>query len=114
VTRLAIRANFRFMEFDYKHDLSLEDARARLQILGEYLKNRHGINVTWNGDRASVAGKYMVVSIDAQMTLETGVVRVTGKDPGMLWRNKAKSYLQEKLATYLDPSTPADALPRTK
>ena len=102
------------MDFAYKHDLSLEDARARLQVLGEYLKNRHGINVTWNGDTASVAGKYMVVAIEAQMSLGPGVVNVQGKDPGMLWRNKAKSYLQEKLATYLDARTPVEALPRNK
>lgn len=114
VTPRAIRDNFRVMVFDYKHDLSLEDARARLQVLGEYLKNRHGIAVTWNGDKAAVAGKYMVVSIEAEMALGPGVVHVQGKDPGMLWRNKAKSYLQDKLAAYLDPSTPLEALPRNK
>ena len=102
------------MVFDYKHDFSVEDARARLQVLGEYLKNRHGIVVTWNGDKASVRGKYMVVSIEAEMTLAPGVVHVSARDPGMLWRAKAKSYLQDKLATYLDPNTPVDALPRSK
>jgi hypothetical protein len=56
----------------------------------------------------------MVVSIEAQMLLGPGVVQVRGKDPGMLWRNKAKSYLQDKLATYLDARTPMEALPRNK
>jgi hypothetical protein len=102
------------MVFDYKHDFSVEDARARLQVLGEYLKNRHGIVVTWNGDKASFRGKYMVVSIEGEMTLAPGVVHVSARDPGMLWRAKAKSYLQDKLATYLDPNTAVDALPRSK
>jgi hypothetical protein len=114
VTSPSIRDTFPGMVFDYKHDFSMEDARARLQALGEYLYNRHGIAVTWNGDKASFRGKYMVVSIEGEMALEPGVVKVHGKDPGMLWRAKAKSYLQEKLATYLDPSTPIDALPRSK
>jgi hypothetical protein len=29
----------------------------------------------------------------------------------MLWRNRAKDYIQSKLAKYLDPNTPADQLP---
>lgn len=102
------------MVFDYKYDLPVEDARARLEVLGEYLRNRHGIQVTWQGDTAAFNGKYMVVKIEGQMALKPGVVQVQGRDPGMLWRNKAKSYLQEKLAMYLDPSTPVDELPRTK
>jgi hypothetical protein len=114
VTTLGIRANVAAMVFDYKHDFSVEDARARLQVLGEYLKNRHGIVVTWDGDKASFRGKYMVVSIEGDMTLAPGVVHVAARDPGMLWRGKAKSYLQDKLATYLDPGTPMDELPRNR
>jgi hypothetical protein len=114
VTAPWIRDNVTAMVFDYKHDFSVEDARARLQVLGEYLKNRHGIVVTWNGDKASFRGKYMVVSIEGEMILSPGVVHVEARDPGVLWRGKAKSYLQGKLATYLDPSTPVGDLPRNK
>jgi hypothetical protein len=111
VTAPWIRANVAAMVFDYKHDFSVEDARARLQVLGEYLKNRHGIVVTWSGDKASFRGKYMVVSIEGEMALSPGVVHVEARDPGMLWRAKAKSYLQD---TYLDPATPVNELPRSR
>lgn len=103
------------MNFEYPFSVSHEEARTRLHALGEYLTNRHGIRVTWpSEDKAKFAGKYMVVTIDGEMTLGKGAVQVSAKDPGMLWRKKAMSYLQEKLAIYLDPATPVDKLPRGK
>jgi hypothetical protein len=92
--------------------MSQEDARARLAALGDYLGNRHGIHVTWTGDRASVKGKYMVVAIEGSLAFEGAKAVFEGKDPGFLWRGKAKEYLHGKLATYLDPSTKIEDLPR--
>jgi hypothetical protein len=92
--------------------LTQDDARARLGALGDYLQNKHGIAVTWSGDRATVKGKYLVVAIEGALSFAAGKAVFEGKDPGMLWRGKAKDYLAEKLAKYLDPRTPLDALPR--
>ena len=101
------------MEIDYKHGLPLDDARARLEVLGEYLHNRHGIKVTWDeNNRARFVGKYLVVKIDGEMRLENGVVRFRGEDPGFLWRKKATEYIKGKLEAYLDPKTTLAALPR--
>lgn len=101
------------LTIDFPHALSKEDARARLHLFDEYLKNRHGIQTTWSSDdSASFRGKYMVVSFEGQFTIEDKMVRCTAKDPGMLWRNKAKSYIEGKFKTYLDPTTPIDKLPR--
>lgn len=101
------------LKIDYPHNLPAEDARARIRALGEYLSNRHGIGVTWTNDReAQVRGKYMVVSIEGKVVLGEGVVHFEGKDPGFLWRAKAKDYLTGKLARYLDPKVPVEALPR--
>jgi hypothetical protein len=103
------------MEFDFKHELPPDDARARLEVLGEYLNNRHGIRVTWSDDgRARFNGKYMVVKIDGEMRLENGVVKFRGEDPGFLWRKKATEYIQGKLKSYLDPKTTLGDLPRGK
>ena len=102
------------MEIDYRHDLSEADAKARLQALGEYLHNKHGIAVTWlDAHRASFTGKYMVVKIDGELSMGTGVVRFRGKDPGFLWRKRASEYIEGKLAVYLDAKTPLEKLPRT-
>lgn len=100
------------MDFEYPHGLPKDDARERLEALGEYLGKRHGINVNWSGDTGSFAGKYLVINIQGQLTVADGKVLVSGRDPGMLWRKKARTYLQKKLAAYLDAETPVDSLPR--
>lgn len=103
------------MEFDFPHELPPDDARARLEVLGEYLFNRHGIRVTWSEDgKAQFHGKYMVVKIDGEMRLEPKVVKFRGEDPGFLWRKKATEYIKGKLKTYLDPKTTLADLPRGK
>ncbi|MBZ0235288.1 MAG: polyhydroxyalkanoic acid system family protein [Deltaproteobacteria bacterium] len=102
------------MEIDYKHGLPDADARARLEVLGEYLHNRHGIRVTWTDNSARFHGKYMVVKIDGEMRLEPGIVRFRGEDPGFLWRKKATDYIHGKLKSYLDPKSTLADLPRGK
>lgn len=92
--------------------LSQDDAKARLGALGDYLQNKHGIAVNWNGDAATVRGKYLVVAIEGSLSFAGGKAVFEGKDPGMLWRGKAKQYLAEKLAAYLDAKTPLEQLPR--
>lgn len=102
------------MNIEYKHGLGKAEAKARLEALGEYLSNRHGIRVSWSSDeRATFTGKYMVVSIEGELSLTDEKVSFTGKDPGMLWRKKATSYIRDKLESYLDPKTPLDSLPRS-
>ena len=98
------------MEIDFKYVLSDTDARARLEILGQYLQNKHGIKVSWVDDqRAKFAGKYLVVKIDGELTIRNGLAQFRGEDPGFLWRGRAKDYIESKLAKYLDPkATPAD------
>ena len=101
------------MEFDYRHDLSRDQVRERLDALGAYLRNRHGIDVSWAGDdRAVFKGRYLVVRFEGVMTFEEGLVHFEGKDPGVLWRKKASNYIRGKLETYFDKNTPVADLPR--
>jgi hypothetical protein len=103
------------MRIDYSHPFSIDDARTRLEALGDYLNNRHGIKIGWDDpNTASFNGKYLVVHIEGEMKLGEGMVKLRGKDPGMLWRKKAKKYLERKLSEYLDPAIPIDDLPRNK
>ena len=101
------------MRIEHRHKLSRDEAKTRLEALGEYLHNKHGIRVTWSGDKATFSGKYMVVTIDGELTVDDDKVSFSGKDPGMLWRKKAQGYIEGKLEDYLDPGTPADSLPRS-
>src|SRR4051812_37866153 len=101
------------MRIEYAFTFPVEEVKARLVALGEYFTNKHNIQVTWAGDRATVKGKYLVVAIEGQLWFEGGKAIFDGKDPGMLWRSKAKDYIDKKLKTYLDPSVKVEALPRT-
>ncbi len=92
--------------------ISQADAKARLQALGDYLTAKHGITVTWDGERAVIKGKYLVVGIDGTFTFEGTNAIFDGKDPGFLWRGKAKEYINNKLKQYLDPNTKLEDLPR--
>ncbi len=93
-------------------NMSMADAKERLTAMGEYFSNKHGINVTWTGDIASVKGKYLVVTIDGGLRFQEGKVVFEGKDPGMLWRGKAREYIQGKIKKYLDAGTAVADLPR--
>lgn len=100
------------MEIDFPYALSDDDARSRLEVLGEYLGNKHGIKVTWvEPARARFSGKYLVVKIDGELTLGAGRAQFRGEDPGFLWRSRAKDYIQSKLAKYLDPKAELSQLP---
>jgi hypothetical protein len=101
------------MEIDYKHELAADDAKARLEALAQYLHRRHGISVSWpEPTRARFSGRYLVVKIEGELTMDGKMVRFRGEDPGFLWRKKATDYIHGKLTKYLDPRTPVDALPR--
>ncbi len=101
-------------EIEHKHSFSVEEARARIGALGEYLQNKHGLSVNWTGDdTATINGKYLVVTIEGSVEVKADKVSFSGKDPGMLWRSKAKDYLNGKLSKYLDAATDVDALPRS-
>lgn len=100
------------MEIDFPYELSEQDALARLEILGQYLTNKHGIKVTWiEAAKARFSGKYLVVRIDGELTLGGGRAKFRGEDPGFLWRGRAKDYIHGKLAKYLDPRNAPDQLP---
>jgi Putative polyhydroxyalkanoic acid system protein (PHA_gran_rgn) len=99
------------MQIDYKHKCEDAEVRPRLEKLSSYLHNRHGIKIEWNGTKAKFSGKYLVVKIDGELAIGANIVTFRGEDPGFLWRKKASEYIAEKLETYLDPTTPLDALP---
>jgi hypothetical protein len=100
------------MEIDFQYVLSEDDARTRLEILGQYLVNRHGIKVTWiDATRARFSGKYLLVKIEGDLSMGNGRAQFKGEDPGFLLRGRAKDYIQSKLAKYLDPKVAVADLP---
>lgn len=101
------------MKVEFPVSMPADDARARLVALGEYLSNRHGISVSWDGDTARFSGRYKrLVKIDGNMTLAADQITFEGADPGFALRGQATGYIKRKLGEYLDASTPLDSLPR--
>jgi hypothetical protein len=100
-------------ELSAPHGLEISDARARLHALADYLSNKYGLTIKWTGeDEANISGSYLVVTISGSLRLTPSNVTFSGKDPGMLWRGKAKEYLGRKLQRYLDPNVALGDLPR--
>ncbi|MBL0220657.1 MAG: polyhydroxyalkanoic acid system family protein [Myxococcales bacterium] len=101
------------MEIDFQYVLSDQEARARLDVLGQYLMNKHGIKVTWVDEkRARFSGKYLLVKIEGELSLGSSHAVFKGEDPGFLLRGRAKDYIQSKLAKYLDPKIALADLPK--
>ena len=101
------------MEIDFQYVLSDQEARERLDVLGQYLHNRHKITVTWVDEkRARFSGKYLLVKIEGELSLGNSRAMFKGEDPGFLVRARARDYIQGKLAKYLDPKNAVADLPR--
>jgi hypothetical protein len=90
------------MEFQAAHSLPRAEARARIEKLTQAW-GRHGVQVTWEGDQATLNGKVMGIHLDGTLKVSDTEVRGEATDPGMLLRGQAKKYLIEKFAKYLDP-----------
>jgi len=85
----------------HNHSLSMDEVRTRVAKLGEFL-TKNGIGVVWQSENvAKVSGKYIVVKIDALVTITSKQVVIDGKDPGFLWRRKAQEFLQSKMKEYI-------------
>jgi Putative polyhydroxyalkanoic acid system protein (PHA_gran_rgn) len=101
------------VELEQTHSFAIDEARERVRALADYLHNKHGMAVQWSDpDTLTLRGKYTVVTIDTEVRVEPTRVRVTGKDPGLLWRVPAKKYVSNKLEHYLSAAQAVGNLPR--
>jgi hypothetical protein len=94
------------LSFSVPHSLSKDEAKKRLEQLGSHWAQKYGLAMQWQGDAARIAGKIMGVTVEADLRIEEGRVSAEAKDPGFLFREKAKSYVSEKLTKYLGPNPP--------
>jgi len=94
------------MKFEVPHRLSKDEAKKRVSQLLEYWNSKYGVKSHWDGDRASVNGKAMGITIQADLEVGEGKVGGDASDPGFLFREKAKKYLTQKFNAYLDPAGP--------
>ncbi len=98
------------IKLDIPHTLDKAEARQRVEKLLSYWANKHGVAVQWMGDVAKLSGKVMGIQLAADLQVKDGRVDGDATDPGFLFREKAKKYLTEKFAHYLDPKKPLGEL----
>lgn len=100
------------MKFEHPHSLGKDEAKRRIERLGEYWRARYGVAVAWAGDSARLTGSAKGIVFDATVTVADAVVCAEGTDPGMLMRALVTGYFKRKLSDYLNPSTSLDDLER--
>ena len=100
------------IELDVAHEHTPDRALERLQALAEYYHHRHGATVTWEGHAGDLTVRYLGLRLHVRFQVEPGRVHCSAPDPGFLWRKRGLEYLRKKIARYLDPATPVEALPR--
>jgi hypothetical protein len=91
------------MVFAVDHHFSVDDARARTQMMLDYWKKAYGVESRWEGNRAFVKGRVIGVHIDAYIDVTESSVGGEGVDPGPFVRSLARDYVQKKLLKYMHP-----------
>lgn len=98
------------LSLEVSHALDRDSAKKRMELLVQRWQRKYGLHSSWAGDTARLSGKIMGISLQATLEVNDQSVRGEASDPGILLRNKAKKYLEEKLALYLDPSKAPESL----
>jgi len=98
------------IRLDIPHTLPRDQAKQRVEKLLGHWSRKYGVSTQWSGDEAKLSGKVMGISLAADLKVQDGKVDGEATDPGFLFREKAKKYLTEKFAHYLDPKTPLEKL----
>ncbi len=98
------------MKEDFYHPLRREDARARLQALGDYWGAHYNVQTEWSGYRAEIHGKVLGIRFNGVVSIEEDHVR--GELLSGFWgaRLGGRGYLLRKLRVYLDPSRSLEEL----
>jgi putative polyhydroxyalkanoate system protein len=98
------------LSLEVAHALGRESAKKRMELLIQRWQQKYGLRSAWAGDTARLSGTIMGISLQATLEVNDQSVRGEASDPGILFRNKAKKYLEEKLSLYLDPSKSPEGL----
>ena len=91
------------LKLEVPHALAKDEAKKRIEALLRYWTEKYGVETRWNGDAATVSGKFMGMSLRANVVVDEKKVGGEASDPGMLFRSKAQQYLTRKFTDYLDP-----------
>jgi len=100
----------KMLNIEVPHALDRASAKQRMEMLTQRWQRKYGVRSSWEGDVARLDGKVLGISLQAVLEVNDTSVRGEASDPGALLRHKARKYLEEKLALYLDPSKTPEAI----
>jgi putative polyhydroxyalkanoate system protein len=100
------------MKIDRSHSFSIEEARSRLEALTTFWQTRYGIRPQWSGNTLRCKGSVKGIDFDAKMDVAEKRIQCEAEVGWLAERLGARSYIERKLAEYLDPKKPVTDLPR--
>ncbi len=100
------------LKFEVPNTLPVEEAVKRVEALLAFWARKYGVQSSWKGTAATMAGKAMGVAIDGALQVHPHRIAGEAADPGMLLRGQAQKYLTRKFAQYLDPGRTLEELSR--
>lgn len=91
------------LKFEVPHRLPKDEALTRARKLLAHWGAKYGVATVWTGESCTIDGKVMGITLQGHLTITENAVTGEATDPGMLFRSKAKKYLEEKFNAALDP-----------
>ncbi|MFH1131163.1 MAG: polyhydroxyalkanoic acid system family protein [Pseudomonadota bacterium] len=98
------------MRFERKHGFGKEEAISRLKALTNYWSHRYGINSSWQGDRAIMAGKVKGLKFNGDVKVDENQLVAEVKVGFLAEKLGGKDYVSQKLDQYLDPNVTLEEL----
>jgi len=98
------------MKLDHPHSFSKEEALARVQALTEYWATKHGVHISWDGNRARVDGKVRGITFSGAFTVDGAHVAGDVKAGFLAEKLGGRQYVEGKLQDYLDPANSLEVL----
>lgn len=98
------------MKIEKPIQLSAEETTSRMKALTTYWDNKYGTRTSWDNNKAQITGKVKGISFNGMFTIEEGRL-LADVNVGMLAEKLGgRTYVESKLAEYLNPNTPISAL----
>jgi len=89
---------------EYPHNLTREEATARLRALTDYWDAQYRTRTDWNGNEGRISGRVLGLSFSSCFTVEDSRIRGELKVSSLAVRMGGRGYLKRKLDHYMDPA----------
>ncbi len=98
------------MKIEYPHSFPIEEAVARMRALTDYWDQKYGIASEWQENCARIKGKVKGIVFDGTFEIEANRLLAEVQVGFLAEKLGARSYVEQKLAHYLDPKNTLEGL----